>query len=895
MAGTIGDAFVNVHLDPKGVEQQLSGLGGGLEGRFGKMGGVAGVAMKAGIVGAVAGTAIAVGKELYAVGEQFDSMRDDIQVATGATGKDLDGLVGSAKTVATQVPTSFEKAGEAVGQLRSRTGLSGKALEGMSKQVLELSRLTGEDLGGTIEKSTRLFGDWGLQGAEASKGLDKVFRASQATGVGVSRLEELMVKFGGPMRQLGFSFDDTAALLGKFEKEGVNTELVMGSMRIALGKFAREGRKAQGYQAQLTAAQEKLTEAMKKGDESGISKAEEAVNKYAIKLDFAKRAAQGAPKAIKATFKEIRDAKDPTEATAMALEAFGARAGPDMAAAIREGRFSIDDLEKTISKGRSTIVGTGKDTADFAEQWQMLKNKVLVAIAPLAEKFFNVVGQGMAYAAKELPPLVDGLKRDLGPTLEDIGSIVDSLMPVFKVVFSYAQTTLKNFADAAEAAMQIVGGAIKIVASLLKGDWSGAWEGAKQVVEGVGKAIEAELNQLANVLDLVTTPIRKAAAAIGNAIVDGIMAPLDKVGDAARGAINKALTFGDEIVSAIESRAAAIGRAIVGAVVDPIAEVGDKVRGQINKAITFGDELLGAIENRAAAIGRAIVNAVVDWLGDIGDKVRGAINKGITFGEELLGALAGRAAAIGTRMLQAVLDALDAIGDKVRGLVLGAITFGADLLATIGGRALAIGTSIVTAIMSGLASVGDSVRAKLRGAIRFGKDLLATIYNRAVEAGNRIVDGLVAGLGGLGGAILDALKDALEWALRQFKKIPGAGFVMEHVPGLKMSDGGGFDTGAGGGGGGDFGPGARAAEAGVLGAPAPSGAGVAGPVAPFQTLRRELARRGAPELDAGAAPPVLVRVYIGDTELRGIVRTEVGYADDETARIALGGLVGVRS
>jgi hypothetical protein len=36
--------------------------------------------------------------------------------------------------------------------------------------------------------------------------------------------------------------------------------------------------------------------------------------------------------------------------------------------------------------------------------------------------------------------------------------------------------------------------------------------------------------------------------------------------------------------------------------------------------------------------------------------------------------------------------------------------------------------------------------------------------------------------------------------------------------------------------------------------------------------------------------PVTVNVYIGETELRGIVRTEVRAEDDATARVLLGGL-----
>lgn len=39
---------------------------------------------------------------------------------------------------------------------------------------------------------------------------------------------------------MGFSLEESAAMLGKWEKEGVNTELVIGSLRIAAGKFAKD-------------------------------------------------------------------------------------------------------------------------------------------------------------------------------------------------------------------------------------------------------------------------------------------------------------------------------------------------------------------------------------------------------------------------------------------------------------------------------------------------------------------------------------------------------------------------------------------------------------------------------------------------------------------------------
>jgi TP901 family phage tail tape measure protein len=678
MAGTIADAFVNVALDPKQINSQLSTLGGGLEGRFSKLGGGAGLAMKAGIVGAVAGTAILVGKELYQLGARFDEMADSIQVATGASGKDLEGMVSSAKRVATQVPTSFEDAGKAIGDVRARTGLTGKALEGMTKQMLELSRLTGTDLKKNIELSTRTLGDWGFKGVEATRALDKMFRASQATGVEFGTLSGLLTKFGGPMRQLGFGFDDTTALLAKFEREGVNTGLVMGSMRIALGKIAKASEGLEAAQGKLAKAELDLAKARKENDPIAIAKAEAAVGKYAKAVQFATDASEGAPVAIRRIFERIRDAKSDTEGTSIALEAFGARAGPDMAAAIREGRFSIADLTKTIKRGKGTIVGTGKDTADFAEQWLMFKNKVLVAIAPIAEKFFALMGEGMEWLNEELPPLVAQLEKKLGPTLADIGVIVEELEPVFREVFEFAIVALENFAKVAEGVFKIVGGAIKVVASLLRGDWAGAWEGAKQIVEGVGDVVEGVVGQWINVLDLATTPIRKAAAAIGNAIVEGVVNPVKGIGDAVRGAINAGVRFGEELLGALGERAAGIGRRIVNAIVGVVDDIGNRVRGAINAGITFGEEILSAIASRALGVGNRIVSAIVNGIADVGEAVRRNLGNLISFGREFLEGVAEKAQKIGGAIVRGIWDGIRALRGWLRGKI-------ADLLRGIAG------------------------------------------------------------------------------------------------------------------------------------------------------------------------------------------------------------------
>ncbi len=73
--------------------------------------------------------------------------------------------------------------------------------------------------------------------------LDKLLVTSQQTGASIASLASEMYRYGSPLRQVGFSVNETMATLGAFEKAGVNTKLVMGSLRIALGKMAKAGEK----------------------------------------------------------------------------------------------------------------------------------------------------------------------------------------------------------------------------------------------------------------------------------------------------------------------------------------------------------------------------------------------------------------------------------------------------------------------------------------------------------------------------------------------------------------------------------------------------------------------------------------------------------------------------
>lgn len=347
----VGNAELAILISAKDA---ASGTIDKVGGKLGKFGGAAKLA-KVGLLGIGAvGAVAAVG--LFKVGADFDKAFDTIKVGTGATGEALKSLQGDMKSVFKSVPTDLGSASTAISELNTRLGLTGEPLRQLSKQVLEMSRITKTDLGQNIEGVTRLFGDWGVATEDQAAALDRVFKTSQATGPSVSRLSELMVSFGAPLRQLNFTFEESAALMGKWEQEGVNTELVMGSLKIAIAKFAKEG------------------VPLRQGLEDTIAK--------------------------------IQELGPGAEATSLAMERFGARAGGDMAAAILEGKFAIDDLLATLDEGGAGILETAKSTESLGEKFTRLKNTALVAIQPLATGFFDGLSKLATLIEEKVVPVV---------------------------------------------------------------------------------------------------------------------------------------------------------------------------------------------------------------------------------------------------------------------------------------------------------------------------------------------------------------------------------------------------------------------------------------------------------------------------------------------------------
>ena len=414
---SLNDLLLRYNADGSGVTSELAKIGaaheavGGQARTLGQS--ISGVGLA--FTKTVTPAALAVGALFAKSFKEWDGGMDAIRVRTGATGQALEGLGGSMKKVGGQVTQPLSEVGKVIGEIGQRTGLTGPPLEKLSTQVLHLAQITGTDAVQAVGSLTRVFGDWGIEASKQSGALDQLFRASQQTGIGVSDLSEKIVFFGAPMRQLGFSFSESAALLGKWEKEGVNVDTVLGGMRQSLGRLISPTTQFEGVMAKISPTFHNAFMAATTTQERFKLVKDEILRLYATGSQT-----------------------DKLKAGELSLEAFGRRAGADVVAAFGEGRFAIGDLLTTVANGRDTINKATKDTEDWTEKFGHLKNAVMGALGP-----FGQIGAAVSGGLAAIGPALFGIGQVI-PLLGKLGPAVSTLGTVFATVGSSVLPLLAN-------------------------------------------------------------------------------------------------------------------------------------------------------------------------------------------------------------------------------------------------------------------------------------------------------------------------------------------------------------------------------------------------------------------------------------------------------------------
>ena len=644
----------------------VSNLSKGLLSADSKLGKFAGGFAKISAIGVT--SMLALGAGAFKLGQDFDAAYDTIRSGSGATGEAFQGLKDDFKATLASVPDDMGKVSSAIADLNTRLNLTGEPLQEMSEQMLDLARVSKEDLSQVIKSTTQSMGDWGVAVEDQSVFLDKLWVASQNTGIGVSELADMMVKTGAPMRNLGFGIEEQAALLGKWNKEGVNTEIIFSGLRAATGKWAKSGK--------------------------------DASKEFQVMLD------------------KIKSAPSLAEATTLAIETFGVKAGPDLADAIRGGRFEIEELTKTIEGSSGAIAENAKDVASFGEKWKEIKNKVLVKIEPVVTKIFTKVGnlldkidfskfEGFITSIKEKFEefknsaafgFITGAIESIVDSFKDLGAIIQENMPLIKDI------------------ARIVGGVLLV-------GFAGVVIGIKIFVKVLGWIIEA------------AAKVREWILAIGNWIIetkDKFMRGVDRIKE-----------FWDNLVADFKAGVDRIKKFFTEDIPGFVTELKDKLVSGFKTAVQkTRDAFTGGFDR------------IVSWAKSIPTKIKNAI-----------GNLATTLRAKGTNLIIGLKNAAITKGNEMWAWVRRIPGRIKDAIPNPGKILYGVGKAIINGLVNGLKAGFGKVKDTLggltskmtswKGPYEYDKVLLK-------PAGKVIIDGLNAGLSSKFGETKDLLQGFTE-------------------------------------------------------------------------------------------------------------------------------------
>ena len=322
-----------------------------------------------------------------------DEGLDTIATKTGATGSAAKELQQIYKEVASEVPGEFGDIGAAIGEINTRLDLTGDKLKTASVDFLKFAKVNGVDVNTSVQLVTRAMGDAGIEADKYSELLDMLTVAGQKSGISIESLTTNLAKYGAPMRALGIDTKNAIAMFAGWEKAGVNTEIAFSGMKKAISNWGAAGKDST--------------------------------------KEFSK------------TLKEIEKCPTIAKATTKAIEVFGAKAGPDLADAIKGGRFEFQKYIDALENGTGTIESTYSQIVDEVDDTQLAMQNAKIAMHDAGEVAAKSLGPILLDLSKQFKGLMerfDKLSDKEKKQILNMVLMVASIGPAIKILGTFGNT-----------------------------------------------------------------------------------------------------------------------------------------------------------------------------------------------------------------------------------------------------------------------------------------------------------------------------------------------------------------------------------------------------------------------------------------------------------------------
>lgn len=364
----------------------------------------------------------AVGAASVKAWKEVDSGLDTIVTKTGASGDALDEMHGILSNIATSIPTDFETAGAAIGEVNTRFGVTGQELEDLSSQFVKFAQINEQDVSGSVDSVSKMMAGFSLEAKDAGRILDALNVVGQQTGVDVGSLADTVAANAKQFQEMGLSAEEAASFLGTASMAGLDTSSAMMGLKTAMKNAANDG--------------ETLSEALSGFDEVMQSNASES------------------------------------DKLAAAYELFGSKAGAAIENAVSNGTLNLSDFSSSLGDFEGSVSDTFEGTLDPMDKFTTTLNEMKTIGADIVDAagpaLVDILGSisdavstaaeawsGMSPEMQDMIIKIAGVAAVAGPVLAIGGKIVGGIGGLVGGLSSLAGTVTSVAGAATTAAVPV--------------------------------------------------------------------------------------------------------------------------------------------------------------------------------------------------------------------------------------------------------------------------------------------------------------------------------------------------------------------------------------------------------------------------------------------------------
>ncbi|MBU1234867.1 MAG: phage tail tape measure protein [Proteobacteria bacterium] len=404
----------------------------------------------------------------------FDDSMREVQAVSGATGVEMEKLTGFAKDLGSTTRFTATEIAQGMAEL-AQSGMKTQEIFTTLPDVINLTSASGMQFKESADLLTDTMKQFVLDGSESGRVADVIVKGYTSAGHSAQQLGEALSYVGPVAKQMGYSLEDTVAILDALAESGY--------------KGQRAGTALKGGFARLI---------------KPVGEAEDILEKYSIQVEDSE-----------GKTRNFADIIDDLGAAGMSskekMTLFGLEAGPGMMALLSQGGNSIRDFQKLMEDagGTAAQIAGGKE-AGIGGALRSLMSSLQAIVIAFGDSLAPAI-QGTAELMTVLARVIASLPQPILWVASAVGGLATAfatwhlgLKHIFNAIrlgSADVATLGGKFTDLAEksklasAGLKMVGKAFALLAAWDIGWTIGTWLNQFDLVKKAGISLSAGLTK----------------------------------------------------------------------------------------------------------------------------------------------------------------------------------------------------------------------------------------------------------------------------------------------------------------------------------------------------------------------------------------------------------------